>query len=140
MKKLIALMIVALPLGSYASVVSFQCKSVEIPSVHKFDANGVVTIDENNKVEGIISLQVQKAQATESVQVFEEMKVEGTHLHFEAGKLTAEAFDQLNLVTKESYIKTLSLLLDIKVNIASVAFSVDNFIYRSNCSVVDSTK
>lgn len=140
MKMLIALMILSLPLVSNASIVSFQCKSVELPGVHKFDAKGVVTIDEENKVDGIISLQLQKAQAEESVQVFEEIKISGNRLHFDAGKLLPTAFDQLNLVTNQAYIKSMSFLLDVNVNNASVVFSIDNFIYRSNCSTVDTTK
>lgn len=139
MKKLLAVLILSLPLGSFASIITFQCKSSEIDGVHKFDAKGVVAVDEYNKVEGVISLQVQKAQAPDSVQVFEEMKVTGTLQHFEAGDLVPHEFDQLTLFTKQSYIKSLNLLLGFRVESASQLFSVDNFLYRSNCYPVEST-
>lgn len=140
MKKLIASMILTLPLTINASVVAFQCKSTELPGVHKFDAKGLVTIDENNNVEGLISLQTEKAQAPASVQVFEEIKVKGTRVHFEAGKISVNEFDQLILSTNETYIKSVNLLLDFKgLAEASKVLSIDNFMYRSNCSVVESS-
>lgn len=141
MKKLFAILIFALPLAGFASVsniVSFQCKSAEVDGVHKFDAKGVVSIDEYNKVDGYISIQVQKAQAPDSVQVFEEIKVNGTRQHFNPGELVPNEFDQLTLFTNESYIKSMNLLLNFKVEIASQVFTIDNFLYRSNCYVVDS--
>lgn len=139
MKKLLAVLILSLPLGSFASIITFQCKSSEIDGVHKFDAKGVVAVDEYNKVEGVISLQAQKAQAPDSVQVFEEIKVTGTLQHFEAGDLVPHEFDQLTLFTKQTYVKSLNLLLGFRVESASQLFSVDNFLYRSNCYPVDST-
>jgi hypothetical protein len=139
MKSLLALILIALPLGSFASIVTFNCKSTEVLGVNKFDAKGIIVIDEENIVEGVMSLQVQKAQADGSIQIFEEIKVEGTRQHFEAGKITINAFDQLTLKSSDTYIKTLNLLLDFKVEIASQIFSVDNFLYRSNCEI-ESTK
>jgi hypothetical protein len=138
MQKLLALILIVFPLGSFASIITFQCKSAEVQGIHKFDAKGIVVIDEDNKVEGVVSLQVQKAQAAGSVQIFEEIKVEGSRQHFEAGKITINSFDQLTLSTKDNYIKTLNLLLDFKVEIASQVFSVDNFLYRSNCTIESS--
>ncbi|MBC7538839.1 MAG: hypothetical protein H7281_08460 [Bacteriovorax sp.] len=139
MKKLLAFILIALPLGSFASIVTFNCKSTEVLGVHKFDAKGIIVIDEENIVEGVMSLQVQKAQANGSIQIFEEIKVEGTRQHFEAGKITINAFDQLTLKSSDTYIKTFNLLLDFKVENASQVFSVDNFLYRSNCEI-ESTK
>lgn len=138
MKKLLAVLILSLPLGSFASIITFQCKSAEIEGVHKFDAKGVVAIDEYNKVDGVISIQVQKAQAPDSVQVFEEMKVNGTFQHFDAGDLVPTSFEQLTLFTKETYVKSMNLLLGFKVESASQVFTIDNFLYRSNCYLVDS--
>src|SRR5438094_942798 len=137
MKKLFAILILALPLGSFASssLVTFQCKSAEVDGVHKFDAKGVVSIDEYSKVDGYVSIQVQKAQAPDSVQVFEEIKVSGTRQHFNPGELVPNEFDQLTLFTNESYIKSMNLLLNFKVEIASQVFTVDNFLYRSNCFI-----
>jgi hypothetical protein len=141
MKKLLAILILSLPLGSFAAsstIVSFQCKSTEVEGIHKFDAKGVVSIDEYNKVDGYISVQVQKAQAPDSVQVFEEIKINGTRQHFNPGELVPTEFDQLTLFTNETYIKSLNLLLNFKVENASQVFTIDNFLYRSNCYLVDS--
>lgn len=138
MKKLLAVLILSLPLGSFASIITFQCKSSEIEGVHKFDAKGVVFIDEYNKAEGVISLQVQKAQVPDSAQVFEEMRISGTYQHFNPGDLAPSSFDQLTLFTKETYVKSMSLLLDFKPESASQVFTIDNFLYRSNCYSVDS--
>jgi hypothetical protein len=140
MKKLLAVLILSLPLGSFASIMTFQCKSSEIEGFHKFDANGVVAVDEYNKAEGVISLQVQKAQVPDSVQVFEEIKISGTYQHFNQGDLAPTSFDQLTLFTKETYVKSLNLLLDLKVESASQVFTVDNFLYRSNCYIVNSSE
>ena len=139
MKNLLALVLVVLPVCSFAELISFHCKSTEVPGIHKFDAAGIVTVDEYNKVEGVISLQIQKAQAPDSIQIFEEIKVEGSRLHFEDGRILSNSFEQLTLTSKDNYIKSLNLLLDAKVDIASHAFSIDNFLYRSNC-VIDSVK
>ena len=111
MKTLLALIFIILPFGCFASVITFQCKSTEVEGIHKFDAKGIVTIDEHDKVEGIISLQVQKAQAPGSMQIFEELKVEGTHRYFKAGELAINSFDQFKLSTNDSYIKSLNLLV-----------------------------
>ncbi|MDO9183188.1 MAG: hypothetical protein Q7U04_12305, partial [Bacteriovorax sp.] len=134
-KRLLVFILIVFPLGSFASIITFHCKSAEISGIHKFDAFGIVAVDEQNAVEGIISLQVEKAQAPGSVQIFEEIKVQGSHQHFEAGQFSKNAFDQLNLTSKNNYIKSLNLLLDFNVEIASQVFSVDNFLYRSNCEI-----
>lgn len=138
MKKLLVLALMALPMISNAGIVTFECKSAEVDGVHKFDAKGIVSVDEDNKVEGIISVQVQKAQAEDSIQVFEEIKIAGTHKRFEAGEITTNPFDQLILWTKNSYVRNFNLLIDFKSDIASQIFSVDNFVYRSNCYSVQS--
>lgn len=139
MKKVLALALFSLPFVLQASIITFECKSSEVAGVHKFDARGIVSIDEYNVVDGVISLQIQKAQAEGSAQVFEEIKVNGTRQHFEPGHMSSNAFDQLTLTTKESYIKTLNLMVDLKVEIASQVFSVDNFLYRSNCFAIGSS-
>lgn len=139
MKKLLAFVLIILPLGSFASIITFKCKSTEVPGVHKFDASGVIAIDEQNSVEGVVSLQVEKAQAPGSIQIFEEIKVEGFRTHFEAGNMTSKPFDELTLKSADSYIKTFNLLLDFKGQNASQVFTVDNFLYRSNC-IIESTK
>ncbi|MFA6238515.1 MAG: hypothetical protein WC635_14370 [Bacteriovorax sp.] len=136
MKKLLALTLFSLSFALSASIITFECKSPEVAGVHKFDARGIVSVDEYNVVDGVVSLQVQKAQAEGSAQVFEEIKVNGTRQHFEAGQMSSNAFEQLTLTTKESYIKTLNLMIDFKVEISSQVSSVDNFLYRSNCYVV----
>lgn len=135
MKKLLMCFLVVLPLGSYASIVKFECKSKEILGIHKFDAKGIISTDEFNRVEGIVSIQTEKAQAQGSAQVFEELKVTGTIQHYEAGKISTSAFDQLVLTTNDSYVKTVNIFLDYELDIASQVLSVDNFLFRSNCFV-----
>ncbi len=139
MKKLFVLMLLAFPLVCNASVVAFQCKSSEAAGIHKFEARGLVTIDENDSVEGVISIQTQKADTPASAQIFEEIKVNGNRVHFNAGTVASNSIDQLILNTNETYIKSMNLLLDLKVENASKVFSIDNFMYRSNCSVVESS-
>lgn len=139
MKKLFVLVLVSLPLTINASIITFECKSSERTGVHKFDAKGIVSIDDYQKVEGVISIQTQKAQAPDSVQVFEEIKISGTRQRFEAGEITTNPFDQLTLFTKQNYIKHLNLLVDFKAESASQIHSVDNFVFRSNCYAVETT-
>lgn len=137
MKKVLSLILVSLPMVLNASIITFECKSSEVTGVHKFDARGILFVDDYNKAEGIVSIQTQKAQAEGSVQIFEEINVRGTLQHFDAGEITNNPFDQLTLFTKNTYIKNLNLLIDFKVEIASQIFSVDNFVFRSNCYAVD---
>lgn len=139
MKKLLVLILISLPMTIHASIVTFECKSTETAGVHKFDARGILAIDEYNKAEGVISIQTQKAQAEGSVQIFEEIKISGTRQRFVAGDVTTEPFDQYTLFSKNNYIKNLNLLVDFKAEIASQIFSIDNFLYRSNCYTVVTT-
>lgn len=139
MKKLLVLILISLPMAINASIVTFECKSTEVSGIHKFDARGILAIDEYNKAEGVISIQTQKAQAEGSVQIFEEIKITGSRQHFPAGDITPNAFDQFTLFSKDNYIKNLNLLVDFKVEIASQIFSIDNFVYRSNCVAVEKT-
>lgn len=139
MKKLLVLILISLPMAIHASIVTFECKSTETTGVHKFDAKGILAIDEYNKAEGVISIQTQKAQAEGSVQIFEEIKISGTRQRFVAGDITTEPFDQYTLFSKDNYIKNLNLLVDFKAEIASQIFSIDNFLYRSNCYTVMTT-
>lgn len=138
MKRLFALLLISLPMAINASIITFECKSSETAGVHKFDAKGIVSIDEYNKVEGVVSIQTQKAQAEGSIQIFEEIKVTGTLQHFEAGEIAMNDFDQLSLFTNETYVKHLNLMVDLKVASSSQIHSVDNFVYRSNCVSVES--
>lgn len=135
MKKLFAVVLIALPLVSFANTLTFNCKSSELEGIHKFDAKGIVFIDASNKVSGSMSIEVQKAQEPESAQIFEEISVSGTRVHFEAGSVTSSAFDELNLTSNNPYIKMLSILLNINVEISSQIFTVDKFLYRSNCQI-----
>jgi chemotaxis response regulator CheB len=119
------------------TILNFECNARDNLGVHKFDAKGVLSIDdETHAVEGIITLQTEKSDAPGSILVFEELKVSGKHKHFNAGELTANSFDQFELETSDRYIKSLNLLMDFKVEIASQVYSVDNFLYRSNCTTV----
>jgi len=133
MKFFLTLTLFVLPLSCFSSVITFECHSKEVVGHHKFEARGIVTIDDYNKVDGIISLQVEKAQAPGSMQVFEELKVEGVHRHFAEGEITNYSFEQFNLTTNDKYIKSLNLLVDLKLENTSQVSSIDNFLYRSSC-------
>lgn len=126
-----------MPLSAFSNAISFRCKSVNVPNVHKFDASGIVTVDDFNKVEGLVNVITEKAGALQSVQSFEEVRVEGYIRHFNAGEVTKEPFDQLVLKTNEPYLKTMNLLLGFEEKIASRVSTIDNFSYRSNCKIVD---
>lgn len=137
MKKALLVLAVAMPMSVFANAISFRCKSADVLNVHKFDASGIVSVDDHNKVEGVINVVTEKAGATQSVQSFEEVRVVGYIRHFRAGEVTKEPFDQLVLKTNEPYLKTMNLLLDFEEKIASRISTIDNFSYRSNCKTVD---
>ncbi len=122
-----------IPLSSFAEVISFKCVSQDLPGIHKFDAHGVVSIDDNKKVEGLVSLAVEKAQAEHSGQTFDEIRITGNLRSFSTGGNAPTDYIQLALTTESGYIKSLNLLLDNKVESSSNVLSIDNFSYRSNC-------
>lgn len=135
MKKLLVL-ISLLPLASFAAdATRFHCQAPEL-AIHKFDASGIFTEDDNGMVEGIITINTEKAGAAQSAQTFENVKIQGTIQHFKAGDFTKEAFDQLSVVSNEPYLKYLSLLLNFETKIASRVMSIDNFSYRADCKIV----
>lgn len=121
----------------FANTISFKCQSVDVQGIHKFDAQGIVTVDDVNDVEGIISIHTEKAQSAQSVQTFEEVRVKGFIRHIEAMDIAAQEFDQMVLTTSEPYLKTVNLLLGYPDRLASKVFSIDNFSYRSNCKITD---
>ena len=116
-----------------SATVSFKCVATNVQGYHKFDAHGVVAIDDFNVAKGTLSLKTEKADSSMSAQSFDDMRVEGYIRHFQPGEVTREGFDQLVLKTNEVYIKSLNLLLDFKDNVSSKVLSIDNFSYRSNC-------
>jgi hypothetical protein len=136
MKHFVTAILILLPITINASIIKFECKAPEVEGIHKFEAKGILSVDEYNKVDGILSIQVQKAQAEGSIQLYEEIPVTGTFQHFKAGEFANNSFDQFTLFTREAYIKNLNLLVDLKVEIASQVLSIDNFLYRSNCYTV----
>lgn len=137
MKRLSFALTCLLPLSVFGEVITFQCTSVDTPGIHKFDARGVITVDDFNNAEGVLTVIAQKAQAEQSAQTFSEVRVSGYIRHFNAGEISREPFDQLVLKSSETYIKSLNLLLDYPPSIASRMLSIDNFSYRSNCKTVD---
>jgi hypothetical protein len=137
MKKLLIVASIVLPMSAFANVVKFSCKSLDIPGVNRFDGSGIVTVDDNNNVEGLITLSTQKAQANQSQQTFDAVRVEGIIRHYSAGEYTKEAFDHLILKTNEPYLKNINLLLNFETKIASKILSIDNFSYRADCKIVD---
>lgn len=126
-----------LSVSAFARVMPFQCHSEDQPGIHRFDAHGIVTIDDNNKVQGLISLVTQKAQADQSIQTFDEIRVHGNLKNFSGGDMSTDDLVQLSLESDVPYIKSLDLLLNFEEKNASVAFSIDNFSYRSNCKITD---
>lgn len=137
MKKFLIAVTMILPMASFASTISFKCQSVDVAGLHKFDAHGVVSVDDLNKVEGVISINTEKAQSSQSVQIFEEVRIIGFIRHLEAGEIVKDTFDQLVVTTNEPYLKSLNLLLGFPNKLASKVYSIDNFVYRSNCKIVD---
>lgn len=124
-------------LPALADIITFKCVSVEAAGVHKFDARGAVTVDDFSNVEGFITIVTQKAQAEQSAQTFDQVKVIGRIRHFNAGEISVNEFEQLILKADNDYIKSLNLLLDFEPKIASRVLTVDNFSYRSNCKIVE---
>jgi hypothetical protein len=116
-----------------ATTISFKCVSTNVPGIHKFDAHGVVSVDDLGIVLGTLSLKTEKADSTMSAQSFDDMRVEGYIRRFQPGEVSKDGFDQLVLMTNEIYIKSLNLLLDFEDNISSKVTSIDNFSFRSNC-------
>lgn len=137
MKKLLIVGLVVLSTSAFSNEVKFKCVSVDYPGVHKFDATGIVNVDDNNNVEGLVSISTQKAQSTQSVQTFEQVKVEGQIRHYVAGEFSKEAFDHLTLTSNEPYLKHMNLLLNFTTKISSRVLSIDNFSYRADCKIVD---
>lgn len=134
MKKILfAVLLVVATNVKAVETIRFQCDSSPVAGIHLFDAIGVVVLDDQKKATGVVTLVTQKAGAVQSTQIFENIKIEGFLKHFEAGKVTTEAFDQLVLTTDEPYVRSLNLLLDIKTKVSSRTLSIDNFSYRSNC-------
>lgn len=137
MKHTLLCLTLFLPLSAWSSTISFRCKSANVLGVHKFDASGIVTLDDMNRAEGFVNVVTEKAGATQSVQSFEEVRVQGYIRHFGAGEVTKEPFDQLVLKTNEPYLKGMNLLLGFEEKIASRISSIDNFIFRSNCKTTE---
>ena len=134
MKLFFAAFIFSLSMNVFSNdIFRINCKSSDTPGFHKFEASGVVIVDDYNKVEGVFSIQTQKAEAEGSIQVFEEVRVRGSRQHFLTGEFSDEPYDQFSLVPANNYIKYLNLLVDLKNENSSQVFSVDNFLFRSNC-------
>ncbi len=110
MKNLVLTIALILPFSTFAETISFRCTSVEYEGAHKFDAHGIINVDDLNNVEGIANLITQKAGAIQSAQTFDDVHVTGYIRHFNAGELTKNAFDQVVLKTDADYLKTLNLL------------------------------
>jgi hypothetical protein len=136
MKNFLIASALILPMTGFANTISFKCQSVDVQGIHKFDAEGIVSVDDVNNVEGIISLHAEKAQSAQSVQIFEEVRVKGFIRHIEAGVVVPTEFDQMVLTTNEPYLKSINLLLGYPDRLASKVFTIDNFSFRSNCKII----
>jgi hypothetical protein len=137
MKIFLIASVIALPMAGFANTINFKCQSIDVQGIHKFDAQGIVHVDDVNNVEGVISINTQKAQSTQSVQTFEEVRVKGFIHHFEAIDVATNDFDHMVLTTSEAYLKSVNLLFGYPDKLASKVFSIDNFSFRSNCKITD---
>lgn len=137
MKNFLIATVIVLPMTGFANTINFKCQSIDVQGIHKFDAQGIVHVDDVNNVEGVISINTEKAQSAQSVQTFEEVRVKGFIRHVEAGDVVATEFDQMVLTTSEPYLKSVNLLLGYPDRLASKVFSIDNFSFRSNCKITD---
>jgi hypothetical protein len=122
---------------AYSEVINFACKSTPVPGVNEFSAKGFVLIEDSKHAEGVINIEVQKINETDSAQIFEQIKISGLVRHFKAGEVTKNAFDQLILTTDHAYLKSLNLLIDENSALSSEVLSTDNFLYRSNCETLN---
>ena len=137
MKNILLSILIILPIKGFSASTSFKCHSVDQLGIHKFDAHGVVNFHDKNKVTGVISVKLEKAQSAQSVQNYENVAIVGYIRHFKVGDIVEETFDQLVVTTNEPYIKSLNLLLGFHDKSTSKVFSIDNFLYRSNCKFID---
>jgi hypothetical protein len=140
MKNLIVAIVLFIPITAFSELIHFQCISSDVAGIHKFEANGVIVVDDFSQVEGIASIITEKADSAQSRQSFDDVNISGYIRHFSAGEVTKEEFDQVVLKADAPYLKSLNLLLGLKENISSRALSVDNFVFRSNCKVTDLLK
>ena len=134
--KLLATLMI-FPIICSSATTTFKCHSTDTLGINKFDAHGVVNIDDRNNVRGLISVNLQKAQVIESTQNFEDVHISGFIHHFKAGEVIDEAFDQLVLTTNVPYLKVLNLLVGFPNRATSKLKSIDNFLYRSSCKFID---
>jgi hypothetical protein len=137
MKNFLILSLLLLPITGFTSTIDFKCQSVDVLGIHKFDAQGIVHVDDVNNVEGVISISAEKAQSAQSIQIFEGVRVKGFIRHIEAGEVVATDFDQMVLETSDPYLKSLNLLLGYPDRLASKVFTIDNFSFRSNCKIIE---
>ncbi len=137
MKNFLIASALVLPMTGFANTINFKCISIDVHGIHKFDAHGIVNVDDVNNVEGVISINIEKAQSAQSIQTFEEVRVKGFIRHVEAGEIAPGEFDQMVLTTNEPYLKSLNLLLGYPDRLASKVFSIDNFSFRSNCKIIE---
>lgn len=139
MKKiiLIAAMLITSSIA-FADVVRFECRADDMDGVHKFTANGYLVVDDFGKVDGVVNVQTQKACEEQSVQVFEQLSAKGFIKHYEPTKASENdySYDQVFLKIENSYLKKMSIALDLKVSLSSNIISIDNFLYRSNCYTI----
>jgi hypothetical protein len=133
MKKVLIVGLLMITHSIFAETIKFECKSPMVEGVHKFEASGIITFDNYSNAEGLVNLKIEKANEEQSIQIFEELKVNGYIRHYDAGQLTKEAFDQIVLKVDHSYLKNVNLSLDVKLPLMSNAITVDNFMFRSDC-------
>ncbi len=133
MKLLTTTLLAFLSLSISAEIFQVECVSKDIDGIHRFDLKGILVSDDFNSVEGIINVKTVKSNEPSSVQIFEQLRVNGFLRVFKQGDLSKTEFQQFFLKTDGGYLKNLNLLIGLDAPHASKVVAVDNFLYRSDC-------
>lgn len=114
----------------------FECTAPKIEGVHRFEAKGVVFVDDFNNVDGLITIKTYKSEENNSVLIFEQIKVSGYLVFHPAKDDLNSSFEHLSLNTEVPYLKKINVILGAELPMVSNVLSIDNFMYRSNCTKV----
>ena len=136
MKKMSILLLVLNSSLLFSETIRFECKLKDVPGVHKFEAKGLVVVNDHNELNGIISIETKKSQEEQSIQIFDQLNVSGVYKYYGPGSVTVDGFSQLALKIENTYIKNIFINLDVSIPMASYANSVDYFLYRSDCKTI----
>jgi hypothetical protein len=114
----------------------FECMAPKVDGVHRFEAKGVVFVDDFNNIDGLITVKTLKSEENNSILIFEQVKVTGFLVYHPANDELSSSFEQLSLSTEIPYLKRINIILGAELPMVSNVLSIDNFMYRSNCTRV----